>query len=89
MTNYKNLFNKLLKKAIDKCSEALELSEEEKQEINDDLFCTYNDLERAKENDFKTQIRRLTLLDEEIRYYKELVKDRETERANYLSNYEV
>jgi hypothetical protein len=85
MTNYKNLFNKLLKKAIDKC----EISEKENHEIDDDLFCTYNDLERAKENDFKTQSRRLTLLDDEIKYYKELVKDRETERANYLSNYEV
>jgi polyhydroxyalkanoate synthesis regulator phasin len=85
MTNYKNLFNKLLDQAIDKC----EISEKENQEIDDDVFCTYNDLERAKENDFKTQIRRLNLLDEEIEYYKELVKDRETERANYLSNYEV
>ena len=53
MTNYKKLFNKLLEQAIDKC----EISEKENQEIDDDLFCTYNDLERAKENDFKTQIR--------------------------------
>ena len=85
MTNYKKLFNKLLEQAIDKC----EISEKENQEIDDDLFCTYNDLERAKENDFKTQIRRLNLLDEEIEYYKELVKGRETEKQNYLSNYEV
>ena len=85
MTNYKKLFNKLLKQAIEKC----EISEKENQEIDDDLFCTYNDLERAKENDFKTQIRRLTLLDDEIRYYKELVQDREAEKQNYLSNYEV
>jgi len=85
MTNYKTLFNKLLKQAIDKC----EISEKENNEIADDLFCTYNDLERAKENDFKTQIRRLNLLDEEIEYYKKLVKDRETEKKNYLSNYEV
>ena len=85
MTNYKKLFNKLLNQAIEKC----EISKKENQEIDDDVFCTYNDLERAKENDFKTQIRRLTLLDEKIEYYKELVKDREAEKQNYLSNYEV
>ena len=79
---YKESFNSALKRA-EKAWSTLG------DKADDDLICTYNDLERAKENDYKTQIRKLTLLDEQIDFYKQIVRDREQEKKAYLERYEV
>ena len=79
---YKQRFNSALTRA-EKAWAALG------DKADDDLICTYNDLERAKENDYKTQIRKLTLMDEQIDFYKQIVKDREQEKKAYLERYEV